>query len=154
MSEGTAREMIREYLDRFAAGAGGVDLPPAYLLFDPDCRFEVAGSMPSSGVYHGLEAVARDCMGLLQRRLRSQRGDGWYLERFIGHGQRIVALLRSRSASREGRPYCGSYFVIFEVRDGRIVHQLEILDSALFMDCVHDMRLEVADMAVDDASLG
>ena len=152
MSGGTAREVIRDYLDRFAAMTGGADVPPAYLLFDPHCRFEVTGSMPSSGVYHGLEAVARDCMGLLQRRLRSRPGDGWYLERFIGDGQRIVALLRSHSASQEGRPYCGSYFVIFEVRDGRIVHQLEILDSALFMDCVHDMQLEAGDAAVAPAA--
>jgi len=142
-----ARDLVTTYIERFNAGVAGADVPPAYLLFAPDCRFEVAGSVPTSGVYHGMEAVARDCMSLLQARLVSRAGNGWYLERFIGHGDRVVALLRARGSSREGRPYCGSYFVIFEVADGRIVHQLEILDSSLFMDCIYDMQLDAADPA-------
>lgn len=137
-----ARAIVTQYLERFNQNTSGEAGEPAWLMFDEDCTFEVAGSLDVSRVYHGLDTVARECMALLLRRLPPAPGNGWFLERFIGHGSRVVALLRSRSQSVEGRPYCGSYFVVFEVRDNRIVHQLEILDTALFMDCVHDMRLE------------
>lgn len=137
-----ARVVVTEYVRRFNANAAGDISKPAVEMFDENCKFEVAGSLDVSGVYHGVETVAKECMSLLFERIPPNPGNGWFLERFIGHGNRVVALLRSKASSIYGRPYCGNYFVVFEVSNNKIVHQLEILDTSLFMDCVYDMRLE------------
>lgn len=136
-----AGEIAIEYYDRFNAAMNGDPTPPAHELFAPDFSFEAPGGPPVGCRYVGVEEVAREAMGLLARRLKFAPGFGCFVERVIVEDNRAVVLARARAESAEGRPYCGNYFVLFEVKDGVIVREVEILDTSVFMDCVHDMQL-------------
>jgi ketosteroid isomerase-like protein len=66
---------------------------------------------------------------------------GIYIEEFIGDGNRMAALARSRGETTSGLPYLNTYLFVFEVRDGKLVELIEDCDSSLSATHFFDLEM-------------
>ncbi len=66
---------------------------------------------------------------------------GIYIEEFIGDGNRMAALARSRGETKNGMPYINTYLFVFEVKDGKLVELIEDCDSSYSATHFFDLEL-------------
>lgn len=132
--------VFERYIELFNRAMAGENLDP-FEVFDEDCGFFCPGQTTFSGHYTSLAKVKEAIFGTVVQNMKREPGFGFYVEEYIGQGDRMVALLRGRGESKLGRAYNNVYFFLFEVRDGKIVDAIEGCDSSLVNYAILDMNI-------------
>lgn len=107
-------ELIRRAYDAYARG----DLPAVLAIVDPDLEWTYLNpgeADPQPRVCHGRHELEASLRRQAERGLRAQ------LEEVVGHGDRVMVVVRTPGADAyRVRPGDRSY-AVFTVRDGRVV---------------------------------
>lgn len=95
-----------------------------------DVLFHVPGPLPVSGShdYQYLEKLFARGSPIPPR-----EGFGHYPLEYIEDGNRLVVIARSRLTGSTGLPYNNTFFMFYEIRDGKILRFVECLDGSMFM---------------------
>jgi ketosteroid isomerase-like protein len=129
-------EQFRLLRDVFA-GRGGDPLSTLH----PEVTFFVPGPLPVSGT-HDYAFLRDNVFGGAGPGVPSKDGFGHYPVEYIEEGNRVVVIAKARLNGRTGDPYNNTFFMFYEVRDGKIYRFIEFLDGSLFMQSNVDTHLE------------
>ena len=135
-----AIRVFEHYVDRFNRAMAGEAVDP-FGVFDENCTFFTPGQSSLAGHYTSLAAVKEAIFGAVVQNMKREPGYGFYVEEYIGEGDRMVALMRGRGCSKLGRPYNNTYFFLFEVKNGKIIDAMEGCDASLACNSVLDLNL-------------
>ncbi len=135
-----AIKVFERYIEMFNRAVGGEDIDP-FDVFDENCTFFCPGQLSFSGHYKSIASVKEAIFGTVVSNMKREPGFGFYVEEYIGEGDRMVALMRGRGGSKLGRPYNNVYFFLFEVKDGKIVDGIEGCDASLINWSIFDFNL-------------
>ena len=130
-----AKQIVQQWFDFIAAG----DAQAAFALFADDIVYDLKGTTPVSGVYHGLEQIVSKFFVPWRKQI-----DGdlvVHVDELIGEGERVVALGHGAAKTIYGLRYDNDYAFVFTVRDGRITHVAEYLDTALVETAAYGKKL-------------
>ena len=131
----SAEAVVKEWFDRVSKGDG----PGAMELFDADVEYVLRGTTPVSGTYRGLKSVVDDFLVPWRKQI-----DGEIVldvHEIISQGDRVVVLSRGRAKTIFGHDYDNDYCFVFRVKEGRITHVDEYLDTALVETAAYDKKL-------------
>jgi ketosteroid isomerase-like protein len=110
-------EIVKEFMQRFDKG----DRDEWREYFDPDVVWDTSASnMPSAGVFHGHEGVARffrDWLGTW--------GDYEMTTReYLDAGDSVVIVFRQRGTGREsGVQIERDFFAVYDLRESKVVYE-------------------------------
>jgi len=130
-----SQTVVKKWFDHIADG----DAEAAFALCTDDIAYNLKGTTPVSGTYHGLESIFNDFFGPW-----GQRIDGHItlsVDEMIGDGDRVVVLSRGSSTTALGKPYDNEYAFVFGTRDGKICEIIEYLDTVLVETAAYGKRL-------------
>lgn len=129
------QKIVQQWFDHIAAG----DAAAAFALFADDIVYELKGSTPVSGIYRGIEQIVNDFFTPWRRQIEGALVVT--IDEMIAAGERVVALGRGAATTVYGLPYNNEYAFVFTLRDGRISHVAEYLDTALVETAAYGKRL-------------
>ena len=98
------------------------------------------GDTPVSGTYRGRKAIQEDFLGRLFQQIDHEAGIGMEMVELIAEGDKVVARTRGTIAGKYG-PYNNTYCHVFIIRDGKIVENIEHLDTALIETALYAKKL-------------
>src|SRR5262245_57079094 len=133
--------VVRQFFTDLRAVLNGEPINP-YRTFSDDVEFVVTGQTPLSGTWHGMRAVMEEFLPAASPLMGRGPGHGLQPVEFIAEDQSVAVLARGRGSNAVGAPYNNSYFLWFDVRDGRIVRYIEDFDSSLAWRAIFRCHLE------------
>ncbi len=142
-SSSEARSVVDEQfriLREVFAGRGGDPL----VTMHEDLSFHVPGPLPVSGT-HDYAFLRDKVFGGEGPGIPFREGFGHFPLEYIEEGTKVVVIARSRLAGKNGLPYNSTFFMYYEVKDGKIYRFLEFLDGSLFMHVNADTHMEPED---------
>ncbi|PCJ35444.1 MAG: hypothetical protein COA93_03225 [Alphaproteobacteria bacterium] len=139
MSE-AAKKVFEEYISLFNRAVGGEQVDP-FSVFDKNCKFTCTGNSRISAKYQSLQEVVDGVFSKVVDLMGFRSGYGFYPAEYFGDGDRMVALMRGRGASKLNRQYNNSYFFLFEVKDGKIIEAIEDMDASLTNCVLFDLNI-------------
>ena len=125
--------------DLFAALSRG-DNEAGFQLLADDMIWPVIGDTPVSGTYQGLKAIQEDLLGRVFQQIDHEAGIGMEMVELIAEGGNVVARTRGTIAGKYG-PYNNTYCHVVTIRDGKIVENIEHLDTALIETTLYGKKL-------------
>lgn len=134
--------IAENYFSSLRQALAGIDANPL-ADFDSDITLILTGQTPISGIYKGMEEIA-GLLGKLQEKFVSKPGLGLYPYRYIVEDNRVAVLAKGRSETKQGQPYNNHYFILMEIKAGKIIRIIEDPDAALIMTSVFDCHLSPA----------
>ncbi|MFB3814095.1 MAG: nuclear transport factor 2 family protein [Terriglobales bacterium] len=139
MSPGTQLEMTpRAVVEAFFFGLNQLaGMGDPYELIAENATWEWSGNTPISVVARGVHEIKK-FVNLCNERILAGNGRAVCACEFIEEGNLVVLLMRARCESTRGQPYNNSYFVLCEVKGGKLVRIVEIFDDALTMTSMFD----------------
>jgi ketosteroid isomerase-like protein len=111
-----------ETVRRLFRGVEERDLASVLDAYDPEIVIHEADSLPYGGDHRGLEGAKRHAYGFWRtwRFLQSSEEKGLDAT-FLDGGDRVVALIRHRAHSADGKKVDLPVVGVYEVRGGRVV---------------------------------
>lgn len=122
--------VVQQFFADLSAALHGIDVNP-YRVMAEDVEFVVTGQTPLSGTWRGMRAVMEEFVPAAAPLMGRAPGHGLLPTEFIAEGSRVAVLARGRASNAAGMPYNNSYFLWFEVHDGRVTRYIEDFDSSL-----------------------
>ena len=126
-------------IDFFAALSRG-DTEAGFQLLADDMTWTVIGDTPVSGTYRGLKAIQEDFLGKVFQQIDHEAGIAMEMVELIAEGDKVVARTKGTVTGKYG-PYNNTYCHVFTVRDGKIVENIEHLDTALIETALYGKKL-------------
>jgi uncharacterized protein (TIGR02246 family) len=119
-----AKEVIKRYVAAIVAG----DEWTMRESFAVDATWVMEGDLPISGTWHGRDAIMA---GFLAQALRCYEPGSVSIEvsNMIAEGEQVAVEWTTSARSRSGKVYENHLIGVFRVRDGRIFHGREYLDT-------------------------
>ena len=113
---------------RYVAAADAGDENAIRDLFAQDATWTLAGELPISGVWKGREAILHE---FLATAVSHYEPGSISLEitGMIAEHDQVVLQWTSRARTRDGRPYENGCIGVFTIREGRIQHVREYMDT-------------------------
>jgi uncharacterized protein len=110
-------------------------------LFAHDATWTLAGELPISGVWNGRDAIIDE---FLATAMSHYEPGSISLEvtGMIAENDQVVLQWTSRARTRDGRPYENGCIGVFTIRDGKIQHVREYMDTLY----AHDVAFSESDM--------
>jgi ketosteroid isomerase-like protein len=133
--------VVRQFFDDLRAALNGEPVNPYRTLSD-DVEFVVTGQTPLSGTWRGMRSVMEDFMSRAGPLMGRAPGHGLFPLEFIAQGRQVAVLARGRGSNAVGSPYNNSYFLWFDVAEGRITRYIEDFDSSLAWRAIFRCHLE------------
>jgi ketosteroid isomerase-like protein len=133
--------VVRQFFDDLRAALNGEPVNP-YRTMSDDVEFVVTGQTPLSGTWHGMRSVMEDFMAQASPLMGRAAGHGLIPLEFIAQGRQVAVLARGRGSNAVGLPYNNSYFLWFDVENGRITRYIEDFDSSLAWRAIFRCHLE------------
>jgi uncharacterized protein len=131
----SSREIVQKWFDLVSEG----DAEGAFALFSPDVEYDLKGTTPVSGVYFGLISIVDDFFTPWRKQIEG--GLTLTVDELIGDGERVVVLARGQAKTIHGLRSDNEYAFVFRVKDGKITHVAEYLDTALVETAAYGKRL-------------
>jgi len=115
-------------LERYVAAVQAGDEAAIRDAFAPDAVWRLDGELPISGTWRGRDAILSD---FLATAMSYYRPGSVSLEitSLIADGDRVAMQWTSRAHTRSGEPYENHCIAVFTVRDGKIDHVHEYMDT-------------------------
>lgn len=136
MSVETNKQVI---LDFFAALSSG-QLERVRELLDPEVTWTIIGDTPVSQVFHGHEGFENGLIGSVFKQIKPEAGVHVEILELIAEGEKVVARAKGTIEGLYG-PYNNTYCHVFTVRNGRIVADIEYLDTLLIERSLYGRKL-------------
>lgn len=136
-------EVVKQFFADLRAVFHGANLNP-YRTFSDDVEFVVTGQTPLSGTWRGMRSVMEDFFPKASPLMGRAPGHGLIPLEFIAEGNRVAVLARGRGSNVLGLPYNNTYFLWFDVEQGRITRYIEDFDSSLAWRAIFRCHLEEA----------
>jgi ketosteroid isomerase-like protein len=133
--------VVRQFFADLRAALNGEPINP-YRTFSDDVEFVVTGQTPLSGTWRGMRSVMEDFFTQASPLMGRADGQGLYQLEYIAEGGQVAVLARGRGSNAIGTPYNNTYFLWFDVRDGRITRYIEDFDSSLAWRAIFRCHLE------------
>jgi ketosteroid isomerase-like protein len=133
--------VVRQFFDDLRSALNGEPVNP-YRTMSDDVEFVVSGQTPLSGTWHGMRSVMEDFMARASPLMGRAAGHGLFPLEFIAQGRQVAVLARGRGSNAVGLPYNNSYFLWFDVENGRITRYIEDFDSSLAWRAIFRCHLE------------
>lgn len=111
-------------------------------LYDKDAIYTLTGQTRVSGTARGydeLQKFLQACGDTMESPHPDACQVPWEV---IEEGNKVVVLSKAHVMIKRGVPYNNNYFFLFEVRNGKIVRQVEMLDDALTEVAMFDSCLK------------
>ena len=141
MSDEATKKIIDKFFSDMSRAMRGEQVDIFEALHEK-ITWTMTGSTPISRAYRGL-ADFRDNIGAaLATQFKIGPGFIIYPYEYIVEGNRVAVLARSRGESANGAQYRNSYFMLIEVKDGKIYRSLECYDGSHVMQTAFDMQLK------------
>ena len=120
----TSKETVEHYVTTLQAG----DREATLALFAEDAVWQLDGELPISGTWVGRDAILNE---FLATALSYYEPGSIDLEvtSLIADGDQVAMEWTSRARNTRGEPYENHCIGVFTVRDGRIVHVHEYMDT-------------------------
>jgi len=136
MSTETNKQIVRDF---FAALSRG-EAQAAYALMHDDVSWTIIGDTPVSKTFQGVKAVEEDLMGSVFQVIDAEAGIRVDVVELIAEGDKVVARAQGTIKGRYG-PYNNTYCHVFTIRDGKIVEDIEYLDTLLIENSLYGRKL-------------
>ena len=133
------KQVIRDF---FAALTGG-DMAGAMALCHDDVAWTIIGDTPVSKTFHGPRGVEDELMGEVFKVVDVDAGLSVEILELIAEGDKVVARAQGTITGNHG-PYNNTYCHVFTVRDGKIVEDIEYLDTVLIERALYGKKLTAA----------
>jgi len=136
---GAPADVVLGFIADINAAHSGEVIDP-FRRLAADGIMTVPGRSPLSGDWNRARIYSEflPCAAQLMGR---EPGQGLFPTRVIADGERVVVLARGRASARDGHPYNNTYFLYFEVREGRIYRYFEGFDSSLAHQAIFGVNL-------------
>jgi uncharacterized protein len=120
-----SKSVLRRYVAAVQAG----DEEAIREVFAEDATWTIqAGQLPISGTWSGRGAIVDEFLAAAMSRY-APGSVSLEITGMIAEGDQIVLQWTSRARTREGRPYENGCIGVFNIRDGRIQHVREYMDT-------------------------
>ncbi len=119
-----------EGINQAARPPTGDEPPDLFAGLDENLEFKVIGQFPWGGTYNGFDEL-RAAFAPTEGRMSHCAKGGVYPTEFIGEGNKVVAICLGRGVNAEGEIYNNSYFLFYEVKDGKVARFQEHNDGSL-----------------------
>jgi uncharacterized protein len=115
-------------LERYVAAVQAGDEPAIRDAFATDAVWRLDGELPISGTWRGRETILNDFLGTAMSYYRPG-SVSLEITSLIADGDRVAMQWTSRAHTRTGEPYENHCIGVFTVRDGKITHVHEYMDT-------------------------
>ncbi|MGH0033097.1 MAG: nuclear transport factor 2 family protein [Myxococcota bacterium] len=135
------KQIVLAFLEALSRG----DREAARAAFHPDARWKYPPSLGGPGVHEGRDAIF-DVYFAVDEKLYETGTREYDIEVLsaLAEGNRVAVEMRHRGTTRRsGEPYASDYFVLYELRDGRIREVHEYFDSLYVRRLYDDEELGV-----------
>ena len=102
----------------------------ALSVLDVDIVWTIIGDTPISKTFRGLKDVEENLLKEIFRCTKREAGINLEVVETICEGDKVVARVQGTVEAKYG-PYNNTYCHVFTVRDGKIIEDIEYLDTAL-----------------------
>jgi uncharacterized protein len=113
---------------RYVAAAEAADENAIHHLFAPDATWTLAGELPISGVWEGRDAILHDFLATAMSHYEPG-SISLEITGMIAEHDQVVLQWTSRARTRDGLPYENGCIGVFTIREGRIQHVREYMDT-------------------------
>ncbi|AEG49566.1 hypothetical protein Sphch_1886 [Sphingobium chlorophenolicum L-1] len=121
MGEQDNKRVAIDFIERFSAG----NLDHAHELLSEDLVWEVAGNPPISGTFGKKEFRANN-LKILDTFVAWPK---WIVDSAIVEGEKVAILSHSAADTPGGFQYRNKFMMLCTVRDGKILHVIEYMDT-------------------------
>jgi uncharacterized protein len=113
---------------RYVAAAQAGDEDAIRDLFALDATWTLAGELPISGIWQGRDAIIDEFLATAMSHYEpgSVRLE---ITGMVAEGEQVVLQWTSRARTRDGRPYENGCIAVFIIREGKIQHVREYMDT-------------------------
>ena len=126
MSVEANKQVVREFFSAMSDG----NLEGALAVLAADIVWTIIGDTPVSKTFRGLKDLEGNLVSEISRRVKLEVGITLEVVELIGEGDKVVARVQGTCEAKHG-PYNNTYCHVFTVHDGKIVEDIEYLDTSL-----------------------
>ena len=137
MSVEENKQVIRDF---FAALSNGESDRVRGLLHE-NVAWTIIGDTPVSRTFKGIDGFETDLLGAVFRQIDADAGVKVDIVELIAEGDKVVARAQGQITGKYG-PYNNTYCHVFTVRDGKIVEDMEYLDTLLIERALYGRKFE------------
>jgi uncharacterized protein len=113
---------------RYVAAAQAGDENTIRDVFTQDATWTLAGALPISGVWKGRDAIIDEFLATAMSHYEPG-SISLEITAMITERDKVVLQWTSRARTRDGRPYENGCIGVFTIREGRIQHVREYMDT-------------------------
>lgn len=121
-------QLVRDFFARMSAGGPEAIRP---LLHEEATWTVTAKSIPGSGSHHGHKGILEEFLGPFQGVFKE--GPVIEIRTIISQGDLVACETHGTGTFQDGRPYDNNYCWMIEVKDGKVYHLKEYMDSHYVM---------------------
>jgi len=116
------RQVVEKYMGHLCAS----EFAEAFSLFAQDGVYKITGKTAISGEYHGLDAIMSGLGGIISNYFKTM--PQFTLHDILVDGDRAAVVAEGHAQGAHG-PYDQNFVFFFKIKDGKIIHHTEQLDS-------------------------
>ena len=136
MSAETNKQVIRDFFGALSSG----NMARVRELLDPAVAWTIIGDTPVSQVFHGHDGFENGLIASVFKQIKPEAGVHVEILELIAEGEKVVARAQGTIQGLYG-PYNNTYCHVFTVREGRIVADVEYLDTLLIERSLYGRKL-------------
>jgi uncharacterized protein len=118
----------KKVAQQYVAAAEAGDENAIRNLFAQDATWTLAGELPISGVWRGREVILREFLATAMSHYEPG-SISLEITGMIAEDDQVVLQWTSRARTRDGRPYENGCIGVFTIREGKIQHVREYMDT-------------------------
>ena len=131
------KQVVRDF---FAALSNG-EADRVRELLHENVAWTIIGDTPVSRTFKGIDGFETDLLGEVFRQIDAEAGVKVDIVELIAEGDKVVARAQGQITGKYG-PYNNTYCHVFTVRDGKIVEDMEYLDTLLIERALYGRKFE------------
>lgn len=120
----------KQVIENFFAALSAGDMPRVRALLHPEVAWTIIGDTPVSKTFRGINEFETGLIGSVFQHIDASAGVHVEIQEMIAEGDKVVCRAQGTIKGLYG-PYNNTYCHVFTLRDGKIVEDIEYLDTAL-----------------------
>jgi uncharacterized protein len=136
MSTEENKQVIRDFFTALANG----EAERVRELLDDNVAWTIIGDTPVSRTFNGVGDFETGLLGAVFAQIDAEAGVSVDIIELIAEGDKVVARAQGKITGKYG-PYNNTYCHVFTVRNGKIVDDIEYLDTLLIERSLYGRKL-------------